>query len=105
MSGMADGFEAGFRRLATHIRARRLDLDLSQEFVAGEVGLSARHYQQIESGDANPNFRSLWLIARALDTPLAALLDGKKPKKPKREQATRRSATIVVRRKRKPKLG
>jgi transcriptional regulator with XRE-family HTH domain len=53
-----EGFRAEVKRLAENIKARRLEVDLSQEDVAFDAGLSARHYQQLESGAANPTYQS-----------------------------------------------
>lgn len=74
---MPDGFDAAVPRLARSIRARRLALDLTQEDVAFEAGLSPRHYQQLESEDTitnNPRFKTLLNVARVLKTTIPDLI-------------------------------
>jgi transcriptional regulator with XRE-family HTH domain len=70
-----EGFEASVRRLARTIRARRLELNLSQEHVAFEAGLSPRHYQQLESGRGNPTYRTIFVVAQVLSCTVSKLLD------------------------------
>jgi transcriptional regulator with XRE-family HTH domain len=42
-------------------------LDLSQEHVAHEAGLSVRHYAKIEKGSENATIASLFNIASVMD--------------------------------------
>jgi len=67
-------FERALRRLASSIRRRRLELELTQEDVAYQAGISARHYQLLESGQGNPTFRTLTEVARVLEKPISAFL-------------------------------
>lgn len=62
--------------LKARLRARRLELNLSQEEVAKRAGLSYRRYQAFE-GDArpfNPTLATLRRLAEALETTLSVLL-------------------------------
>ena len=55
-------------RLAGAIRARRLEVGLTQEQVAYESGTSVRNYARIEAGGANLRVLTLFEIASALRT-------------------------------------
>jgi transcriptional regulator with XRE-family HTH domain len=72
----SSGPKAAVKRLAGAIQKRRVDLRLTQEDVAYAAGLSVRHYQQLESGDANPRFDTLFHLARVLKWPLATMMQG-----------------------------
>ncbi|MBV9972264.1 MAG: helix-turn-helix transcriptional regulator [Candidatus Eremiobacteraeota bacterium] len=56
------------------ITRRRRALNLTQEQVASFAELSVRHYQFIESGEANPRFVSLIMLAGALEIRASKLL-------------------------------
>ena len=91
---MPDGFEAAVRRLARAIRARRLALDLTQEDVAFEAGLSPRHYQQLESEDGlanNPRYKTLFNVARVLRTSVSALVASERRPPGHKSRASKRS--------------
>ncbi len=69
--------------LGRAIRRQREDLDLSQEHIAHEAGLSVRHYAKVEQGKANATIGTLLSIARILGLEFdalvhAAALSGKK---------------------------
>jgi transcriptional regulator with XRE-family HTH domain len=66
-------FEAALEQLTVAIRKRRDELKLTQEDVAFEAGLSVRHYQQLESGEMNPTFRTLFNVAMVLKTTVPEL--------------------------------
>jgi transcriptional regulator with XRE-family HTH domain len=85
-----EGFDASVRRLARNIRVRRLELNLSQEAVAFDAGLSARHYQQVESGSANPTYHTLFEVARVLKSAIADLIDPERRLRPLRRRASRK---------------
>jgi transcriptional regulator with XRE-family HTH domain len=89
-----EGFEGSVRRLARTIRSRRLELNLSQEDVAFEAGLSPRHYQQLESGTGNPTYRTIFEVARVLGAPVQELLDPSESRKLQRRRAAKRSTTV-----------
>ena len=80
--------------LARSLRARRLELDLSQEDVAYEAGLSVRHYQLLESlsasGQNNPKYRTLYDVARALSTTVCDLTEYDRRATSRRLRAPRR---------------
>jgi transcriptional regulator with XRE-family HTH domain len=90
-----DGFQASVQRLARAIRARRLELNLTQEDVAFEAGISPRHYQQLESGAGNPTYRTIFVVSRVLDSAVAELLDPAHRAKLQRRRATRKPARFA----------
>jgi transcriptional regulator with XRE-family HTH domain len=53
--------------LGVVIRRRRGDLDLSQEHVAHEAGLSVRHFAKVEAGQTNATIETLLNVAAVLD--------------------------------------
>lgn len=85
-----EGFEALVRRLARSIRARRLELNLTQEDVAFDAGLSARHYQPLESGTANPTYQTLFKVARVLSVTVADLTDPTRRTRIQRRRASQK---------------
>lgn len=85
-----EGFEASVRRLARTIRSRRLELNLTQEAVAFEADISPRHYQQLESGAANPTYMTLFEVARVLGVTVAGLIDPAYRAKVQRFRASRK---------------
>lgn len=58
------------------MRARRLELGLSQEALAHESGLQRAYIGQVETGRRNVGLDNLARLARALDIGLGELLDG-----------------------------
>jgi transcriptional regulator with XRE-family HTH domain len=52
--------------LGAAIRRRRDYLDLSQEHVAHEAGLSVRHYAKVEAGQTNATLETLLNVALVL---------------------------------------
>lgn len=67
-------FEAVARALGVAIRGERERLDLSQEHVAHEAGISVRHYAKIEKGTENVTIKSLVEIGRVLGMDFAQLV-------------------------------
>lgn len=59
-------FEDLAESLGVVIRAERERLNLSQEHVAHEAHLSARHFAKIEGGTQNVTIKSLVAIARVM---------------------------------------
>jgi predicted transcriptional regulator len=49
------------------VRKARRDLDLSQEALADEAGLSAKHIGEIERANKDPRLTTVLKIARALE--------------------------------------
>lgn len=62
------------QRIGRSIRNIRMDSDLTQEQVFLAVPMNRSHYQQIESGVANPSLNTLLRIARVLGVHVADLL-------------------------------
>ncbi len=61
-------------RIGRRIREVREHQNLTQEKVYLAVPMNRSHYQQIESGQANPTLRTLVRIADAIGVPLADLV-------------------------------
>ncbi len=59
--------------LGQRIRARRLDLGLSQEGLAHAAGLDRSYVGRIERGEQNLTFTALVRLARAMECDVAAL--------------------------------
>jgi DNA-binding XRE family transcriptional regulator len=51
------------------VRKARRDRDLSQEALADEAGLSAKHIGEIERANKDPRLTTVLKIARALELP------------------------------------
>jgi transcriptional regulator with XRE-family HTH domain len=62
------------QRIGRCIRTTREDRDLTQEQVFLAVPMNRSHYQQIESGEANPTLDMLLRIARVIGVPISDLL-------------------------------
>jgi transcriptional regulator with XRE-family HTH domain len=65
------------QRLAANIRARRKELDLSQEELAFEAGLHRTYISGIERGIRNVSIDNIGVIAKALKVEPARLLENK----------------------------
>ena len=63
------------RKAALRIRARREQLALSQEQMAGDAGMSVRHYKKVEGGSIDPRLTSMFAIAHALRTTVGEIAD------------------------------
>ncbi len=76
----AAGRRAGLlAALGRSVRRLRGERGLSQQALARQAGLSPRFVAQLEAGEGNISVAKLAELARALDTPLAALLIGEGP--------------------------
>jgi transcriptional regulator with XRE-family HTH domain len=62
------------QRIGRCIRVAREDAGLTQEKVFLAVGMNRSHYQQIESGDANPTLNLLLRVARVVGVTISDLL-------------------------------
>ncbi|MBP2583413.1 transcriptional regulator with XRE-family HTH domain [Streptomyces sp. PvR006] len=62
------------RELGARIRGRRLHANLTQEKLSDRSGVDRRTLQRIESGESDPRYGDLLLIAEALGLPLAELV-------------------------------
>lgn len=56
------------------IRARRLDLDISQEELARRAGLKRAYVAICERGERNVGLANLWKISAGLGVPLSELI-------------------------------
>jgi transcriptional regulator with XRE-family HTH domain len=68
-----------------------LELNLTQEVVAFEAGLSPRHYQQLESGLGNPTYRTIFEVAQALGAPIGEIVDPTRRARPERRRADKKT--------------
>lgn len=57
------------------VRARRIELDLSQEKFALKAGLDRTYVSGVERGVRNVSLRNIAVIAEALEMPVAKLMD------------------------------
>jgi transcriptional regulator with XRE-family HTH domain len=62
--------------LGLNVRNKRKALGLSQQHLATKSGLNRTYLSEFERGKRNPNLLTVWRIARALGTSLAALCEG-----------------------------
>lgn len=67
MAGRAKGPNPLQREFGDRIRARRSELDLSQEQVALAAGLHRSYVGQLEAGTRNPSLQNIVRISRALE--------------------------------------
>lgn len=61
--------------LAHRLKARRIDLGLTQEELADRAGLNPRHVQKLEAGELNVTIGTLASLALALDVTITDLLE------------------------------
>jgi transcriptional regulator with XRE-family HTH domain len=64
------------REFGDRVRARRYDLDLSQEALAHRAGLQRAYIGQLETGMRSPGLETLAKLARALELDAADLVRG-----------------------------
>lgn len=60
--------------IALKIRKLRLIRELTQEYLAAQIGISVRTYRAIETGRSSPNLQQLESIAMALQCSLLQFL-------------------------------
>lgn len=71
--------------MAAAIRRRRQAAKMTQEDLAYEADITARHLHEIEKARSNPTLRTLFNIATALGLKLSVLIeDTERPPKPTR---------------------
>ena len=63
------------RTIAKRVRARRRELDLSQEQFAEKADLDVRHVQKIEAAEINMTLETLVKVANALKMTIGELVD------------------------------
>lgn len=63
-------------RVATNLRVRRAELDLTMAEVAARLDVDPSYYTRLEGGVTSPGVRVLTRIARALETTPSELLKG-----------------------------
>jgi len=68
--------DVSLRRLGRRLRVLRKAKDMTQEQVAEQAAIDAKHYQVLESGLSNVTFATLVAVSRALGVTLAELLEG-----------------------------
>ncbi|KLE32401.1 helix-turn-helix domain-containing protein [Aurantiacibacter luteus] len=73
VSGKSDDTRL-LERIGTRVRARRHELELSQEALADAAGIDRSHMGKIERGERNVTILNLAKIAAALDCDLANLV-------------------------------
>ena len=65
------------RRLGARIRALRSDRKLTQELIAGRIGVSPKYVSQLECGQRSPSWETVVAIAYyGFETNVAALMFG-----------------------------
>ncbi len=63
------------KRLGKHVRALRIDRELTQEEAAEIARLDGKHWQDIEGARTNPTVATLVGVARALEVTLSELFE------------------------------
>ena len=71
------------KRLGQRVRARRLEIGMSQERLAGILGVTFQQVQKYEKGVNRIAASRLFDIASAIDMPIARLFDGIGPARQK----------------------
>lgn len=69
------------KRLGARVRARRLELGISQEGLADELGITFQQVQKYEKGTNRIAASRLHAIAAALNLPVASFFEGVSRKK------------------------
>jgi len=75
ISGARDD-EGVLARLGSHVRERRVSLQMSQEALADASGIDRSHMGKIERGERNLTFLNLARIAAALGCKVSQLASG-----------------------------
>ena len=71
LGGPLEPYEA----LGRAVRARRAELDLTQEELEGRSGLDRTYISDIERGRRNPTVQVIWVLANGLDLTPDALIE------------------------------
>ena len=64
-----------YTKIGQFIKRMREEKNMTQEELASKIGVKAASLSLYESGDRNPDLYKLELIAKALDVPVATILD------------------------------
>ncbi len=64
------------RHLGKRLRQRRRTLGLTQQQIADAVGVRFQQIQKYECGANRISAARLWLLAKALESPVSAFFDG-----------------------------
>lgn len=65
-----------YKIIGNRIKAKRNELQLTQEDLANEIGISTFYLSKLENGKAHPQLDLLSVIASILDLDLAILVTG-----------------------------
>ena len=68
-------FTAMAKRLGDRVKRFRARRGMSRKDLSQHAGISERYLAQLESGQANVSFNILWLLAQAMDLPIAELIE------------------------------
>jgi transcriptional regulator with XRE-family HTH domain len=82
-------------RVKERLRARRLDLGLTQEELCGRAGISLDAVSRIESGSRVPTLDTLSHLAAGLETTVAELVQDAKPDKPRYPRSIQRIIALL----------
>lgn len=76
MAGTGKGATARQRLFGDRVRARRQDLEITQEDLAHRAGINRTYIGSLESGQRNPSLDTIARLALALETDAAELVRG-----------------------------
>ncbi|MDO8607132.1 MAG: helix-turn-helix transcriptional regulator [Phaeospirillum sp.] len=68
-------FTAMAKRLGDRVKRFRARRGMSRKDLSQHAGISERYLAQLEGGQANVSFNILWLLAQAMDLPVAELIE------------------------------
>ncbi|CAA7626177.1 Shikimate kinase [Candidatus Terasakiella magnetica] len=83
------------RRLGDRVRRFRAGRGMSRKDLARHTGISERYLAQLESGQANVSFNILWLLAHAMDLPIAEMIEPESEASPDLRQAKKLLETLA----------
>jgi transcriptional regulator with XRE-family HTH domain len=67
------------RKLGTRLRARRIEIGMSQEHLADQLGITFQQVQKYEKGVNRMAASRLFDVAKAVDLPVAQFFEGAGP--------------------------
>jgi transcriptional regulator with XRE-family HTH domain len=70
-------------KLGHRVRARRLEIGMSQELLAEQLGITFQQIQKYEKGVNRIAGSRLWDLSKALDLPVALFFEGLERSEPK----------------------